>query len=81
MLIAGIMRGSPGLGQSCLLYTSYLLNDGEVKALEFLGAHYEKTIVLLNIGGIIDATVLKETAGINAVLLTGQLGNSGGRCV
>ena len=29
----------------------YLLNDGEVKALEFLGAHYEKTIVLLNIGG------------------------------
>ena len=59
----------------------YLLNDGEVKALEFLGAHYEKTIVLLNIGGIIDATVLKETAGINAVLLTGQLGNSGGLSV
>lgn len=59
----------------------YLLNDGEVKALEFLGAHYEKTIVLLNIGGIIDATVLKETAGINAILLTGQLGNSGGLSV
>ena len=59
----------------------YLLNDGEVKALEFLGAHYEKTIVLLNIGGIIDATVLKETKGLNAVLLTGQLGNSGGLSV
>ena len=59
----------------------YLLNDGEVKALEFLGAHYEKTIVLLNIGGVIDATVIKETAGLNAVLLTGQLGNSGGLSV
>ena len=59
----------------------YLLNDGEGKALEFLGAHYEKTIVLLNIGGIIDATALKETAGLNAVLLTGQLGNSGGLSV
>ncbi len=59
----------------------YLLNDGEVKALEFLGAHYEKTIVLLNIGGIIDATALKETAGLNAILLTGQLGNSGGLSV
>ena len=52
----------------------YLLNDGEVKALEFLGTHYEKTIVLLNIGGVIDATVIKETAGLNAVLLTGQDG-------
>lgn len=59
----------------------YLLNDGEVKALEFLGAHYEKIIVLLNIGGVIDATVIKETAGLNAVLLTGQLGNSGGLSV
>jgi beta-glucosidase len=43
-----------------------------------LGANYDKTIVVLNIGGVMDMTAINSISGINAVLLMTQLGNLGG---
>lgn len=59
----------------------YRLTDGEERAIRFLGKHYKKCIVLLNIGGIMDTSVLDEIPGVNALLLVGQTGNIGGYVV
>lgn len=55
----------------------YFLSDEEKANLEFLRANYKKVIVLLNIGGIMDAASIKAI-GANTVLLANQLGNNGG---
>ena len=59
----------------------YELDDNEVKNIQFLAANYKKTIVLLNTGGVIDTKVLRNTDGINAVMIAGQMGNIGGNIV
>lgn len=59
----------------------YLLTDRELENIRFLVENYEKTILLLNIGGVIDTTAIKEIPGLNAVVLMGQLGNIGGLVV
>ncbi len=59
----------------------YELSEAEVRNLRFLAAQYEKLIVLLNIGGVIDTKPLREISGINAVVLTGQMGNITGLTV
>lgn len=56
----------------------YLLTDREFQNLKFLAENYEKTILLLNVGGVIDTAPIREMKGINAVVLMGQLGNIGG---
>lgn len=56
----------------------YLLTDRELENLKFLAENYEKTILLLNIGGVIDTAAIKDICGLNAVVLMGQLGNIGG---
>lgn len=56
----------------------YLLTDRELENLRFLAENYEKTILLLNIGGVIDSEAIKGIQGLNAVVLMGQLGNIGG---
>ena len=56
----------------------YLLYNEERSQLELLGKTYNKVIVVLNIGGIIDMSEIKAIPGVNAVLLMGQLGNIGG---
>lgn len=56
----------------------YLLTDRELENLKFLAENYEKTILLLNIGGVIDTAAIKDIRGLNAVVLMGQLGNIGG---
>lgn len=56
----------------------YLLYEEEKEQLAQLGKAYAKLIVVLNIGGVIDMSEIKATAGIGAVLLMGQLGNTGG---
>lgn len=58
----------------------YLLTDREIENIRFLAENYKKTILLLNIGGVIDTAAIKEISGLNAVVLMGQLGNVGG-CV
>ena len=59
----------------------YLLTDREIDNIRFLAKNYEKTILLLNVGGIIDTAPLKEIRGLNAVILMGQLGSIGGYAV
>lgn len=56
----------------------YLLFAEETKNLEMVAAHFKKTIVILNIGGVMELSGVKTIAGINAILLMGQLGNIGG---
>ena len=53
----------------------YELSEAEIRNLTFLGAHYRKLIVLLNIGGVIDTKPLREIPGISSVVLIGQMGN------
>ena len=59
----------------------YELSEMEVRNLEFLSERYEKLIVLLNIGGVIDTKPLRNIPGINAVVLSGQMGNITGLTV
>ena len=59
----------------------YLLREDEERNIRFLADHYERFIVLLNVGGIIDTEVLKSISGINAIVLIGQTGNAGGHIV
>ena len=56
----------------------YLLSASELAALATLGQAYKKCIVVLNVGGVVDAAPLKEIPGISAVLLAGQSGNIAG---
>lgn len=56
----------------------YLFYEEELENIRRVAAHYEKTVIILNIGGIMDLTPLKEIPGINAMLLMTQLGNVGG---
>ena len=56
----------------------YLPFDEELENLRLLADKYNKTIVILNIGGVMDLSDIKEIRGIDAVLLMGQLGNIGG---
>ena len=56
----------------------YLLTDRELDNIRFLAENYEKTILMLNIGGVIDTAQIKEIKGLNAIVLMGQLGNIGG---
>ena len=58
----------------------YYLSDTESENLQFLRKHYKKLIILLNIGGIIDASEIKAI-NANSVLLIGQSGNIGGHIV
>lgn len=56
----------------------YELNESETKAMAFLGEKFQKLIVVLNVGGVIDTKVIRGTKGVNAVLLMSQAGNIGG---
>lgn len=59
----------------------YLLREDEERNIRFLAGHYKNFIVLLNVGGIIDTSVLKNIPGIRALVLIGQTGNMGGHIV
>lgn len=56
----------------------YQFYDEELANIRRVASHYEKTVIVLNIGGVMELTALKEIKGINAVLLMTQLGNIGG---
>ena len=56
----------------------YLLYAEEKQQLEELAEAYEKLIVVLNIGGVMDMSEIKGISGVNAVVLMSQLGNVGG---
>ncbi|MCR5005138.1 MAG: glycoside hydrolase family 3 C-terminal domain-containing protein [Clostridiales bacterium] len=56
----------------------YEISEAEAEAMAFLAEKYDKFIVLLNIGGVIDTKPLRAIEGINAVVLSGQMGNMTG---
>ncbi len=56
----------------------YELSKNELQNIEMIAESYKKTIVILNVGGVIDTKVFRYTDGINAVLLMSQAGNISG---
>lgn len=59
----------------------YQLSDEEKDNLTFLADHYQKVVVLLNTGGVIDTKFLRQTKGIGALLLISQAGSISGSAV
>lgn len=59
----------------------YQLSENEIKSLKFLGENYSEVILLLNIGGVMDAAMFNEIPGIDAVLLISQAGSATGSAV
>lgn len=59
----------------------YLLHENELRNIQTLAQYYKKFILLLNVGGVIDTSLLKEIQGINSMVLIGQTGNIGGHVV
>ena len=59
----------------------YYLTDDEESILDFVIHHFDKVIVLLNVGAVIDMSRLKHRAGVSAILLVGQLGSYTGNIV
>lgn len=56
----------------------YRLYPEEAANIKTIAAAYDKTIIVLNIGGIMDLTELRSIPGVNALLLMTQLGSCGG---
>lgn len=56
----------------------YELYEEEKEAIALVAGRYEKTVVVLNVGGVVDTKFLRAAKGINAVLLMSQAGNIGG---
>lgn len=59
----------------------YQLTEEETRLLTALGQNYRKVVLLLNLGGIINASAIQAIPGISAVLLISQSGNMGGHIV
>ena len=59
----------------------YYLSKAELESLFFLGTHYENVVLLLNTGGPIGLSFLKEVPNIKAILYTSQLGMEGGNAI
>ena len=56
----------------------YELFEEEKALIRLLAARYEKLIVVLNVGGVMDTAFFRETEGIGALLLMSQAGNVSG---
>ena len=59
----------------------YLLTEAEEAAIHTLCRQYARVVLLLNVGGAIDLSILDREENIKAVLLIGQPGMEGGRAV
>jgi beta-glucosidase-like glycosyl hydrolase len=59
----------------------YLIDEQEIHDITLLATTYEKCIVLLNVGGVIDVKPLRKIPGIGAILMMGQAGSAGGDAV
>ena len=52
----------------------YVLFPEEVESIKKLANQYDKFVLVLNVGGIIDMSEIKKIEGINSIILLGQLG-------
>ncbi len=59
----------------------YLASEEELQDLRLLGAHFKKVVLLLNIGGVMDLSEIRNIPGIGAIVLMNQLGNIGGLAI
>ncbi|BCZ48953.1 beta-glucosidase [Clostridium gelidum] len=56
----------------------YYLTDTEYNNIKKMSASFKNSIVVLNVGGIIDTSLFKEIEGLDSVLLMSQGGMEGG---
>lgn len=56
----------------------YLLSDIETESINILATHYDKLLLVINCGSIVDLSILDEVKGIGAVLFYAQGGMEGG---
>lgn len=56
----------------------FLLSQREKENISFLAQVYKKLIIVLNVGGVVDTRFLRETKGVDAILLMSQAGIAGG---
>lgn len=56
----------------------YQLKNSELHAIRTLAEYYENVILVLNVGGIVNLSEIREIDGINSILLMSQLGSQGG---
>ncbi|MFV0363650.1 MAG: glycoside hydrolase family 3 protein [Suipraeoptans sp.] len=59
----------------------YLITDEEHQNLKILASSYEHTILIINVGGMIDLSFLEEIEGIDAVVSFVQGGEEGGNAL
>lgn len=59
----------------------YLITDIERKNLETVAAAYAHTILIINVGGLLELSFLDEISGIDAVVLFAQGGEEGGNAL
>lgn len=59
----------------------YYLTEIEKNNLAKIGANFEKAIVVLNVGGVIDTKFFDEIEGLDSMLLMSQAGMEGGNAV
>lgn len=59
----------------------YQLLPGELELLTELGRRYQRVVVLLNVGGVVDAAAIRAVPGVHALVLIGQSGAVGGHAV
>lgn len=59
----------------------YELFEEEKEIIQILRSEYEKLIIVLNVGGVIDTKFLRMESGADAILLMGQVGNIGGEAL
>lgn len=59
----------------------YYFYPEELEAIRYLANQFQKLIIVLNVGGVMELTPLHEIKGIGAILLMGQLGNIGGEAL
>ena len=74
-------RNSGEGSDRCAEEGDYELTKAETELLTALGRSYKKVILLLNLGGVVNAAALKAIPGISAILLISQSGNMGGHIV
>ena len=76
-----LSRDSGEGGDRNLAKLDYLLSDEEISDIRKIASSYKNSIVLLNVGGIIDIRSIDEIEGIGAIVNISQLGNIGGYAV
>ncbi len=59
----------------------YYLTAQELSDIRLLAEHYENTVLLLNVSGVIDIKEIKEISGINAIVYISQGGSAFGDAV